>query len=113
MLYDKLTLFLVKPLFSEIPGKNKPHIRIPAAFQGSGGDKPGSKNSFNVKAFGMHLMRCILAVFWQSKRYLSVFSTRTEKRGFAGFCGIGLTIRQGIGARMGRILLLRTSRENK
>ena len=29
-------------------------------------------------------MRCKSAVFWQSKRYLSVFSTRTEKEGFCG-----------------------------
>jgi hypothetical protein len=87
-------------IFCFLLPKNDLHIRILAAFPGPGWRKVGGKNGIDSRAFGMHLMRCIPAVFCQSKRYLSVFSTRTEKKGFAGFSGIGSTSRQGIGARM-------------
>ena len=48
-------------------------------------------------------MRCKSALFWQSKRDLSVFSTRTEKGGFTGFSVFDRIIWMGNGARFGLI----------
>jgi hypothetical protein len=42
----------VKPNFSEIPGKTALHIRVPAAFPGSGQDKPSGKNCLDLRGFG-------------------------------------------------------------
>jgi hypothetical protein len=103
LLRDQISLFLVKPLFSDIPGKNDPHIRVLAGFPGPEWGKLGGEIHLDSRAFGGHLQGRKSAVFCQSKRYLSLFSTRTEKKDFAGFSGVGRTIRQGIGARIGRI----------
>jgi hypothetical protein len=84
--------------------KNDPHIRIPAAFLGLGWDKLGGKIHLDLMAFSGLWARCKSGVFWQTERYLGVFSTRTEKGGFLGFSGINYDIRREIGARMGRIL---------
>jgi len=45
--YSKL-----KPCFSDIPGKNDPHIGIPAGFPGSGWGKIGGENSIDLRPFG-------------------------------------------------------------
>ena len=42
----------LKPCFLALPGKNDPHIRIPAAFPGSGWGKLGGKNSLDLRAIG-------------------------------------------------------------
>ena len=47
--------------------------------------KSGDKIHIDSKALGGLLERGKYAVFWQTGRYLSVFSTRTEKEGFTGF----------------------------
>jgi len=47
-------------------------------------------------------LRCISAVFCQTKRESGVFSTGTEKNGFAGFSGIALKTGWGNGALFGR-----------
>jgi hypothetical protein len=47
------------------------------------------KIHIDSEAFGMLLERSKSAVFYQTERYLGVFSTRTEKEGFTGFSGIG------------------------
>jgi hypothetical protein len=39
----------LKPCFSDIPGKNDPHIRVLAAFSGSGWGKLSGKNSLDLK----------------------------------------------------------------
>jgi hypothetical protein len=65
--------------------------------------KLGGKIQLNLRAFGGLLARCKSAVFWQSKQDLSVFSTRTEKEGFAGFSLWQVRIKKGIGARIGLI----------
>jgi len=54
-------------------------------------------------AFGMQLMRCIPAVFWQKNKYFTPVSTRTETDGFTGFSGSGRHIRKGNGARIGLV----------
>jgi hypothetical protein len=51
-------------------------------------------------AFGVHLMRCIPAVFWQTGRDLSVFFTSPKQTVLRGFPDWGM----GNGARIGRIL---------
>jgi len=56
-------------------------------------------------AFGVHLTRCIPAVFWQKKRYNTPVSTRTETDDFPGFSGINRGIRKGNGAQSGLISL--------
>jgi hypothetical protein len=55
-------------------------------------------------AFGGLLTGCISTLFWQSKRDLNVFSTGTEKGGFAGFSVMCLDIGIGNGARIGLII---------
>ena len=52
----------------------------------------------DFKAFGMLWERGKSAVFYQTERYLGVFSTRTEKEGFTGFSGICWEIGKGKGA---------------
>jgi hypothetical protein len=42
----------LKSCFLAIPGKKEPHIRILAAFSGSGGGKLSGKNSLDLMAFG-------------------------------------------------------------
>jgi hypothetical protein len=60
--------------------------------------KIGGKIHLDLRAFGRLLERCKSAVFLKTGRYFGVFSTRTEKEGFAGFCGIGREIGRGKGA---------------
>jgi hypothetical protein len=38
----------LKPCFSDIPGKNDPHIRVLLAFPGSGGDKICGKKQLDL-----------------------------------------------------------------
>jgi hypothetical protein len=56
-------------------------------------------------AFGMHLTRCIPAVFWQTGHNNDPVSTRTETDGFTGFYGINRGVRKGNGAQSGLISL--------
>jgi len=39
----------LKPCFSDIPGKNDPHIRVLAAFPGAGWDKLSGKKQLDLK----------------------------------------------------------------
>jgi len=77
------------PCFSGIPGKNDPHIHIPAGFPGPGWGKLCGEKIFDLMAFGGLLARCISPLFWQTWQYPGLFSTGTEKEDFAGFSGIG------------------------
>jgi hypothetical protein len=53
---SKTLIFRVIPSenysFFQTPGKNDPHIRIPAAFPGSGRGKLRGENSIDLRAFG-------------------------------------------------------------
>ena len=95
---DFLDIHKLKPHFLTPPGKNDPHIRVLAGIQGSGWGKLSGKNDPDSRAFGGLLVRSKFAVFWQTKRYLGVFSTRTEKEGFTGFSGSDRNIKYGKGA---------------
>jgi hypothetical protein len=88
--------------------KNDPHIRLPAAFPGSGWGKLGGENGLDSRAFGGFLVRSKFAVFWQTGRNLDVFSTRTEKGGFTGFSVFDRIILIGNGAQFGLIFLQNT-----
>jgi hypothetical protein len=44
----------LKPCFSDIPGKNDPHISVLAAFLGSGWDKLSGEIHLDLKAFVGH-----------------------------------------------------------
>ena len=94
---------LPKPHFLTPPGKNDPHIRVLAGFPGFTWDKLGGKNGLDSRAFSGLWVRCKSAVFWQTGRFLGVFSTRTEKEGFTGFSVFDRIIWMGNGARIGRI----------
>jgi hypothetical protein len=96
-----------------VPLKNEPHIRVPAAFPGSGWDKLCGKIHLDLKTNGRLLMRCKSAVFWQTKHYSGLFSIVTGKERFSGFSGIVPETVYGNGARIGRILSLRSSRKEK
>jgi hypothetical protein len=97
-LTHRIPVFLDKTQFFRHPQKNDPHIRVLAAFPGSGWDKLCGKNHLDLNDFGSHYTRCKSALFWQSKRDLNGFSTRTEKESFTGFSGIGMDIWKGKGA---------------
>jgi hypothetical protein len=77
------------PIFDPISGKNDPHIRIPAAFPGSGWSKISGKNNLDLKPFGGLLARCNFASFWQTERYSGIFFTLSETDDFTGFSGSG------------------------
>jgi len=100
-------LFFIKrgktSIFDPHPGKNDPHIRIPAGFPGPGWGKLCGENRLDLMAFGGLVARCISPLFWQTWQYSGLFSTGTEKEDFAGFSGIGLDSRRGKGARIGLI----------
>jgi hypothetical protein len=44
----------LKPCFSDIPGKNNPHIGVLAAFPGSEWDKLGGKKQLDLKGLTSH-----------------------------------------------------------
>jgi hypothetical protein len=44
----------LKPCFSDIPGKNDPHIGVLAAFPGSEWDKLGGKKQLDLKGLTSH-----------------------------------------------------------
>jgi len=79
--------------FFRRPQKKDPHIGVLAGFLRSGWGKVWGKNNLDLKAFDGHWARGKSAVFWQIGRILGVFSTRNEKKQFAGFSGIGREIR--------------------
>jgi len=83
--------------------KNDLHIRVLAAFPGAGWVKQGGENRFDSRAINGHLARSKSAVFWQMGRYRSLFSTRTEKKDFAGIFGRGPGRKPGKGAQFGLI----------
>ena len=60
------------------------------------------ENSIDSNTAGGLLLRCISAVFCQTKQESGVFSTGTENNGFTGFSGIALKTKRGNGARFGR-----------
>jgi len=70
------------------------HIGVLAGFRGFKRVIVSGKNSIDCRAIGRHLARCKSALFWQTERKLSVFSTRTEKEGFTGFFAHKITIRE-------------------
>jgi hypothetical protein len=74
------------------------HIRIPAAFPGSGWGKIGGKNRHDLRAFGGLWARGKSAVFWQTGHHLRVFSTGNERVHFTGFSGSDLNAKRGKGA---------------
>lgn len=65
------------PIFQAFPGKNEPHIGVPAVFMGPDGITDGKKqvgpNDITVSD------GCISAVIWQTGAYIALVSTRTEK----------------------------------
>jgi hypothetical protein len=69
--------------------KKRPSYSRPAAFPWSEWGKLRAENNLDLKAIGDHPMRCKSAVFWQSERYNTPVSTRTETDGFAGLSGTG------------------------
>jgi hypothetical protein len=73
-------------------------------FLGPGWAKIGGKNWHDLRAFDDGYTRCNSALFWQTERLLSIFSTGREKNGFTGFSGIGPDTVGGKGARIGLIL---------
>jgi len=73
---------------------------------GSGWGKPSGEISLNLKGFDSPWARGNSPVFWKTKRDSGIFSTRTEKNGFAGFSLEQEKTEEGIGARLGLILLI-------
>lgn len=68
-----------------------------------GWGKIGGQNRLDLRAFDSGYTRCNSAVFWQTERLLSIFSTGKEKNSFTGFSGIGPGTGNGNGARIGLI----------
>ena len=91
------------PCFWSLFRKNDPYIRIPVAFTLSDGVKLSGKNGLDLMAFGGQWAICIPAVFWQTGRYLGVFSTGTETDGFTGFRGRAEILEMRKEAWIGRI----------
>jgi len=89
--------------FFRRPPKNEPHIRVLAGFLRSGWGKVCDKIHLNLKGLKSHQVRCRSALFWQTERILSIFSTRNKKKRFTGFSGIGNYIWTGKGVHFGRI----------
>jgi len=87
-------------------GENEPHISVLAAFLGVGWDKIGSKKKLCYKVIEGHFLTSKSAVFWQTKRYFGLFSTRTEKGNILGFSGIDKNMETGKGACYGFIFPL-------
>jgi hypothetical protein len=102
MVRDCRPAFAYNP-FSDIPGKNDLHIRIPAGFPGSGRDKLRGENHLDAIAFGGLKERPFPPVFWQTGRNNPPVSTGTEKDGFAGFSGRAWSTGKRNGARTGLI----------
>jgi hypothetical protein len=57
-------------------------------FLGPAWAKPSGEIHLDSRAIGGLWERCISPLFWQTERYLSVFSTGTEKKAVSGFSGI-------------------------
>jgi hypothetical protein len=83
--------------------ENDLHIRVPAASFQAGWTELRGKNRGCLKAINGHLARGKPAVFWQTGQYVGVFSTGTQKKGYAGFSGIGSATKMGKWARIGLI----------
>jgi hypothetical protein len=77
----------VIPHFLALPGKNDPHIRIPAGFLGPGWGKLSGKNGLDSRAFSGLWARCKSAVFWQTERYNPPVFICIKTGGFKGFPG--------------------------
>jgi hypothetical protein len=98
-----VSLFRKSLLIITLVRKIDPHIGVLAGFLGFIWIIIGGENRFGCRAIGRHWARCKSALFWQTERQLSVFSTGTEKEGFAGFSVCQITIRKQVGARIGLI----------
>ena len=94
---------IIIPNFDPHPGKNDPHIRIPAGFTGSGWGKPSGEKCLDSRAFGGNPVRAFPPVFRQSGQYFSLFSPGTESGVFTGFSGISRDMKKAKGARIGLI----------
>ncbi len=95
-LYSRL-----KPCFSDIPGKNDPHILIPAAFPGPGWAELSGDTCLDPRALGWLWAMGFPAIFWQTSLYLRAFSTRSESVDFTGFPGTDRRTKKANGARIG------------
>jgi hypothetical protein len=83
------------PFFRPPSEKNDPHIRVLAAFPGSGWGKLSGEIHLAITC---QRVRCKSALFCQTGRKIGLFSTRTEKGRFMRFSGFNLDVGKRNGA---------------
>jgi len=89
------------PVFSPIPEKRNPHIRVSTGFLGARWGKAGVGIIRDSMANKGHYLTSESGEFRQTERLYGVFSTRTENLRFTGVLGRCQNRKEGIGALFG------------